>query len=192
MSIGKRLLAVLGLATVVAVSSASPASAYPDGVGPVVGLSSSVVTAGGTLTVSGSHFRGTVTLVGHSAAVDLGTTEASGPEGRFSKTVTITAEDFPPGDHTIEATDAYGDSLTVGFTVAAAGSGNGGNGNGGNGNGSGNGGSTGGGGSANGGDGGGGLAYTGVAVISVGALGVLLLIGGSFILVAGRRRKATI
>ena len=197
MNIGKRILAGLGLATVVLAFGASPASAYPDGVGPALALSASVVTPGGSLTVTGSHFLGTVTLVGHSVTVDLGTAQASGPDGTFSKTVTITAEDFPAGDHTIDATDAYGDKLTLGFAVAASGSGNGGTGNGGTGNGgNGNGGNNGGagsngGGSASGGDDGGGLAYTGVAVIGVGVLGVALLVGGSFLLIAGRRRRTT-
>ncbi len=42
-----------------------------------------------------------------------------------------------------------------------------------------------------GGSGGGNLSSTGVAVIGIGALGVVLLVGGGLLLLAGRRRNAT-
>jgi hypothetical protein len=38
----------------------------------------------------------------------------------------------------------------------------------------------------------GGLAFTGAAVIGIGALGGLLLVGGSMMVLAGRRRKANV
>ncbi len=170
MNVGKRLIAglitVLGLATVLVTFGGSSAWAYPPGTAPTLTVSASTVVQGGTLTLIGSHFSGPVDLVGHTAAVDLGTAEAGGPDGTFTKTVTITAADFPAGNHTIVATDAVGDSASVSFSVEATGTG-------------GNAGS-------------GGLAYTGVAVLSVGGVGVLLLIGGGIMLMAGKRRKATV
>ena len=47
------------------------------------------------------------------------------------------------------------------------------------------------GGSSTGGGGGGGLASTGVAVIGIGALGLILLVGGGLMLLAGKRRKVS-
>lgn len=181
MNSGKRLitglLTGLGLAIALITFGASSASAaYPPGTTPVLTASASIVTPGGTLTLSGSHFSGTVSLVGHSAPVDLGTTEASGPNGAFTKTVTITAADFPVGDHYIEATGADGDSATVSFSVVATASTGG----------------TGSGSSSGSGSTGGGLASTGVAVLSIGGFGVLLLIAGGIVLMAGKRRKATV
>ncbi len=180
MNVGKRLIAglitVLGLATVLVTFGGSSAWAYPPGTAPTLTVSASTVVQGGTLTLIGSHFSGPVDLVGHTAAVDLGTAEASGPDGTFTKTVTITAADFPAGNHTIVATDAVGDSASVSFSVEATGTG----------------GNAGSGGSSGGNSGSGGLAYTGVAVLSVGGVGVLLLIGGGIMLMAGKRRKATV
>lgn len=182
--LGAGLTAVLGLVTVLVLVGASSASAeYPPGSTPEVSASASVVTPGGTLTLSGSHFSGTVTFIGHSAPVYLGTAVASGPNGTFTKTVTITAADFPAGDHDIVASDAFGDSSTFGFTVAPVGADTSGNG----GSGSGSGGSA----SGSGGGASGGLAATGVAVLSIGGLGVLMLIGGGVVLMAGKRRKMT-
>lgn len=197
MNVGKRLIAglttVLGTVILLVGLMASPASAYPPGTAPTLAANASTVTQGSTLTLSGSGFNGTVSLVGHSASVDLGTAEAN-VDGTFTKTVTITAVDFPVGDHNIVASDSVGDSAAVYFRVEAAGSGGGVS----NGDGSGNNGGTGnnGGGVSNGGSGsngdGGGLAYTGIAVLSIGGLGVLLLTGGGIMLMAGRRRNATV
>lgn len=203
MNVGKRLIAGLitglGLAVVAVTFGASSASAaYPPGTVPVVTASASTVAQGGALTLSGSHFSGTVTFIGHSAPVFLGTTQASGPNGTFSLTVTIKASEFPAGGHYIEATDASGDRATFNFTVApasAAGGGNGSGGGNGNGNGAGAGSNAGGDGNTGGsgsGSTGGGLASTGVAVLSIGGFGTLLLIGGGIMLMAGKRRKTTV
>lgn len=175
-----RLMTGLGLAIVVVAFGASSASAYPPGTAPTLAASASTVAQGDTLTLSGTHYSGTVNLVGFSAPVDLGTATASGADGTFTKTVTITAVDFPVGNHSIVATDAVGDSSTVSFSVTAAGTGDSGVG----------GGSAG----SNGADGnsGGGLAFTGVAVMSIGGLGVLMLIVGGVMLMAGKRRKTTV
>ncbi|MDQ2737565.1 MAG: hypothetical protein M3Y35_02845 [Actinomycetota bacterium] len=192
MNAGKRLIAglttVLGTVILMVGFAASPASAYPPGTAPTLTANASTVTQGSTFTLSGTGFNGTVSLVGHSASVDLGTAEASGVDGTFTKTVTIAAVDFPVGDHSIVASDSVGDSATVTFRVEAAGTGGGGNNGGGSGN---NGGGASNGGSGSNGDGGG-LAYTGVAVLSLGGIGVLLLIGGGIMLMAGRRRNATV
>ena len=100
----------------------------------------------------------------HSAPVDLGTVTTDG-SGSFSAQVTIPSS-TTAGSHTIEALDTpTGDIATAGLTVTTG---------------------TGGGG---GGGGGGGLAGTGVAVIGIGALGLVLLVGGGLMLMAGRRRK---
>jgi len=166
-----RLMTGLGLAVVVVAFGASSASAYPPGTAPTLAAS---------LTLTGTHYSGTVNLVGFSAPVDLGTASAGGADGTFTKTVTITAVDFPVGNHSIVGTDAVGDSASVSFSVTAAGTGGSGVG----------GGSAG----SNGADGnsGGGLAFTGVAVMSIGGLGVLMLIVGGVMLMAGKRRKTTV
>ena len=203
--LGATLGTALGLAIVTVAFGGTSASAYPPGSAPTLAASASTVTQGGTITISGTHFRGTVDFVGHSAPVDLGTTTASGPDGAFTKTLTITAVDFPVGDHSIVAGDAVGDSSTFSFSVTPlapgdADGGNSGGGNGGSGGGGGGGGSGSGerdagssGGQDNGGkDSGGGLAFTGVAVVSVVSFGVLMLIGGGVLLVVGKRRKSTV
>src|SRR3954451_4990480 len=124
MNLSKRLIAgvtmALGLVSVVAAFGGSSASAYPPGAAATLTASASTVTQGDTLTVTGFHYSGTVQLVGSSAPVDLGTATASGPDGTFTKTVTITASNFPVGTHSISGTDALGDSASVSFNVVAA------------------------------------------------------------------------
>ncbi len=175
MNAGKRLIGRLatglGLAILLVAFAASPASAYPPGTAPTITGSASTVTQGGTLTVSGSGFFGTVTFA---VGVEvLGSAEATGPNGTFTKTLTIRSSDFAAGNYTIVATDSLGDRASFSFSVEAASGGTGGSG----------GGSSG---------GGGGLASTGVAVLTIGGLGVLMLIGGGVMLMVGKRRKATV
>ena len=145
------------------------ASAYPPGTAASVGVSASTIGPGGSLTVSGSGFKGTVTVT--AADPILLATVTAGADGTFSARVTLPASEFPPGNYTITASDAYGDSTSVKVTIATAAApsspstpstGNG------------------------------GLPFTGFAAASVGGLGVLLLIGGGIMLLAGRRRHATV
>lgn len=170
MSAMKRLLAALiavaGL-VIAAASLGAPASAYPAGTSPAISLSATTVPVSSSLTVFGSNFtpNKSATLTLHSTPVGLGTV-AVDSKGAFSAQVTIPAG-TTPGAHVIEALDvATGDVTSAALTVTASGTGTG----------------TG---------GGGGLAGTGVAVIGIGALGVVLLVGGGLMLMAGRRRKVT-
>ena len=169
MSAMKRLfaatLAVIGL-VIAAASLGSTASAYPAGTAPSISVSSSTVAPGGSDTVSGTNFtpNSSVSLSLHSDPVDLGTVTTDG-SGNFSAAVTIPSS-TATGSHTIEALDTpTGDVATAAITVSTSGTGTGGGG------------------------GGGGLAGTGVAVIGIGALGIVLLVGGGLMLMAGRRRK---
>lgn len=132
----------------------------------LVGNSSSV-SQGGSLGLTGSGWvaNESVNLTLHSTPVGVGTAQTDA-NGNFSATVTIPSN-TPAGSHYIEASDSYGNTATFAFTVTAAGGGN------------------------NGGGSGGGLAGTGVAVVGIGALGVVLLVGGGLMLMAGRRRKTT-
>jgi uncharacterized membrane protein len=112
---------------------------------------------------------GTVTVSGQNCDVNSpvtvsfdGTQIGSGTtdgSGNYSITVTIPS-DASPGHHTITVTGASC-SGTLGIEVVAPSSANG----------------------------GGSLAGTGVAVVGIGALGVVLLVGGGMMLLAGRRRS---
>jgi Bacterial Ig domain len=160
------LTALLAVATVlVSIFAAGSAGAYPPGTAPTLSLSSSTVGPGGSVTSSGNNF-----VPGSSVTVTLdnGTTLATltaDANGAFSASITIPAG-TAAGDHTLTATDATGESATAALTVTAAGAGGG-----------------------AGGGGGGGLANTGVAIASIGGVGLLLLIGGGLMLLAGRRRS---
>lgn len=157
--------ALVGVLALVAAAAmfAGPAGAAPYGGGATISVSSSVVAPGGTITVSGSGFEAnqTVRITLYPEAVVLGTT-TSESSGAWSATVTIPS-DTALGRHTITAMDTAGDSASVTITVTAAAGPSGG--------------------------GGGGVSTTGVAVMSIGALGVLLVAGGAVMLMAGRRRK---
>lgn len=175
MSAMKRLfavsLAVIGM-VIAAASLGVAASAYPPGIAPTIATSVSTIPQGGSLTVTGNDFtpNGQAHLSLHSAVVDLGVVSVDA-NGQFSAQVTIPASEST-GVHTIEGLDIpTGDVATATITVTGTG-----------------GGAPGGGGTG----GGGGLAGTGVAVIGIGALGVVLLVGGGLMLMAGRRRKVTI
>ncbi len=167
MSVTKRLfaavLAVIGL-VIAAASLGMPASAYPTGTAPKIALSTDTIPAGDSLTVTGQNFtpNSSADLSLHSSPVSLGSVTTDG-NGEFSAVVTIPS-DTTVGAHTIEAVDTpTGDVAVAPLTVTA---------------------------------GGGGtpppLGGTGVAVIGIGALGVVLLVGGGLMLMAGRRRKVTI
>jgi hypothetical protein len=154
------LAALFVVVTVLAsLFAAGSAGAYPPGTAPTLSLSTNVVQAGGSVRLCGDHF-----VPGSTVTVALdGTTLATGTagaNGSLCVTVTIPAG-TAAGAHTLSATDTAGESATAALTVTAAGAGGG----------------------------GGGLANTGVAIASIGGLGLLLLIGGGVMLLAGRRRS---
>jgi hypothetical protein len=158
------VVALVAIAAVIAsLLGASAANAY---LGSAVNIELSTNTAppGGSLNVTGQGFQpnSDVSLTLHSTPVSLGTAHTNGA-GSFSQGVTIPAS-TTSGSHTITAVDAAGDTASASLTVTGS-------------SGSSTPPST-------------GLAGTGVAVIGIGALGVVLLIGGGLMLLAGRRRKS--
>jgi hypothetical protein len=177
------LVAVLGM-ILAAFSFASSATAVPAGYShaPTVGVSTTSPGVGSTITVSGSGFASGETVnitvgnygVGAAHANRAGEfrTQVSLPSGLSgSQTLTATGE---TSGHTASIT------LCIGGNCGTAGGpppvNNGGVSNGG----------------ANNGGGGGILASTGVAVIGIGGLGLVLLLGGGLMLLAGRRRNAAV
>lgn len=168
MPVSKRTVAVL-LAVLAMIAAATTfavsANAAPYATAATLSVSNQTPVEGGSFVVSLSGFRANegITLTLGSTVLATGTTDSS---GSFSSTVTL-----PPGvtgQQTIVGTGASGDTSSVTITIGAA--------------------------SAAGSSGGssGGLPDTGVAVIGVGVLGVLLLIGGGFLLIAGKRRRSQV
>jgi hypothetical protein len=157
------MVAVIGM-VIAAASIGVSASAYPTGVSPRIALSTSSVPQGGSLTVTGENFtpNSDAVLSLHSTPVGLGTVSTDA-NGQFSAEITVPS-DTTPGAHTVQALDTpTGDIAAAALEVTA---------------------------------GGGGtspppIAGTGVAVIGIGALGVVLLVGGGLMLMAGRRRKVS-
>ena len=119
-------------------------------------------TAGKSITVSGkSCTPGTTVTVSLDGGTVLGTTTA-GSDGSYSIVVKIPAG--ISGSHTINVSGAgAGCSGVLPISITAS----------------------------NNGGGDGGLASTGVAVIGIGSLGVVLLVGGGLMLLAGRRRRTS-
>lgn len=154
-----------------ALGFAASASAAPYANQGTVSVSTTNPSVGGTLTVGGSGFASgeTVDLTLHSAVYQLGSTKADS-SGSFSATVTLPSG--VSGRHEIVATGVTSGvkaitSICIGSCSTAAGAGGAGS-------------------------GGGGLASTGVAVAAIGGFGLILLIGGGMLLMAGRRRKAIV
>jgi hypothetical protein len=120
----------------------------------------------GHLVVTGTDFAANeqVSLTLHTKVFAL-TTVQTDANGAFS--VEVTLPDGVTGNHTVVATGSSKDKasakLTVSNCAAAAGAG----------------GST----------GSGGLSNTGIAVLSIGGLGVLLLVGGTVLVLSARRRR---
>jgi hypothetical protein len=167
MSVSHRRLgaAVLGLVALTFTTLATSAQAAPYVNAASIALGSQVACT--TDTVSGAGFApGAVALTLQPAPVSLGSATADA-SGNFSKTVTLPSG--TDGAHTIVATQGSVTASSA-VTVDCSGSGAGGAGI-----------STG---------GGGGLSSTGVAVLGIGSLGLILLLGGGVLLVAGRRRRA--
>jgi hypothetical protein len=123
---------------------------------------------GGTITISGSGFPANDTLVItlHTKTYTLGTTTTDS-SGSYS--VTVKLPDGVSGKHTITVEDPATHKkakirITIGSAHGAAGA-------------------------ATSDSSSGGLSSTGVAVMGIGALGVVLLVGGGLMMLAGRRRK---
>jgi hypothetical protein len=157
------LVAVLGT-LVSLVLGASAAQAVP-GYTDHASISFSATGSCGHLTVSGEGFAPNeqVTLTLHTKVYTL-TTVTTDANGDFSAAVTL--PDGVDGNHKIVAVGTSGDRANGRLTLTNCG---------------GTGGQSGG--------GGGGLSNTGVAVMSIGGLGLLLLIGGTILVVSGRRRR---
>jgi hypothetical protein len=165
MSSAKRLsaavLAIVVLVFAAVTFGAGSASAYPSGTSPQIALSHNSGPVGDSVNVVGTHFtpHKTATLTFHSASFALGVVNVNG-QGAF--TVTITIPNAGVGAHTVDGLDnASGQSASADFTITASGAGGA----------------------------GGGLASTGVAVLGIASLGLVLLVGGGLMLLAGRRRK---
>lgn len=170
-----RLAAAAGLmlaAGVGGVVVAAPASAYPDGQIGTASINATVFSPGGVAVVTVENTTpGPLTMQIFSAPVTIGT-GTTGADGTGSVSGAIPAG--YSGAHTIQVTGAGGEIYPFSITVTSGGGDNGGGNGGGNGNGN-----------------GGGLANTGAAVTGIGVLGGLLVAGGVFFVVAGRRRTAS-
>lgn len=154
-------------AALVALASASDAApcAYSNCV--TLSVSTTTPPVGGTITISGTGWgaNDTVNITLHTATYPLASPTADA-SGAFTTTVTLPAG--VSGRHTIVAVDpTTGQTASVAITIGAPSAAPG---------------------AA---PGGGGLSNTGVAVISIGALGVVLLVGGGLMLLAGRRRRVS-
>jgi hypothetical protein len=146
-----------------AASFAGPANAAPYTRQPTLSINVQTPAVGATVVLTGAGYlpgvQVTVTL--HTAVTTLGSV-TSDASGGFTKSVTLPAG--VSGTHTIVgAGTGSNDSASVTITIGGS-----------------SGGGTG---------GGGGLSSTGVAVVSIGTVGIALLIGGGLMLLAGRRRR---
>jgi hypothetical protein len=148
--------------------AAGSAGAAPYVRQPNLAINTQTPAIGATVTLTGTGYVAgtTVTLTLHSTPVTLGTVTPNA-SGNFTTAVALPAG--VSGTHTIVgAGNATNDSASVTIDIGGSGTG---------------GGSSGGGGS---------LSSTGVAVLSIGSIGVLLLLGGGAMLLAGRRRKLSV
>lgn len=173
-----RTLAVLGI-MVASVGFASSANAAPYTKAPSIAVSTTNPAEGSTIDVSGTDFDAdsTVTLTLYSQPYALGsvTTDSS---GAFAASVTL--PDGVTGTHTIVGQGPSSSaSVIIEIYAVNQDSGNSGNAAGANGSGSSGSGS------------GGGLASTGFAVAGIGVVGLGLLVGGTVLLLSGRRRKVS-
>jgi hypothetical protein len=169
-TIGALLTFLIGSTAATAAPAAAPSStspgSYPPGSGPTVSLNKSTARAGTDVTVSGHGFTpGSVALTLHTAVKSLGTATADS-KGNFSQSVTLPGSET--GHHQICGTNSAG-TACADITITDRGAGGENNGPGG---------------------GTGGVSNTGVAVMSIGGIGVLLVIAGGFMLFAGRRTQA--
>jgi hypothetical protein len=161
------VIAAIG-AAVTSLSFAGPAAAAPYTRQPTLSVNIQTPAVGATIVVTGTDFvAGTsISVTLHTAVISLGSVTPNA-SGAFTTSIALPAT--VSGTHTIVAAGpASNDTASVTITI---------------------GGSTAIGGGVGG--GGGGLSNTGVAVMSIGTLGVLLLIGGGLLLLTGRRRRVS-
>jgi hypothetical protein len=172
MTAAKRVLYALGVAALAVLAfSIAPVSsdAVPDCARscPSLAVDTTTPVAGGAFRVTGSGYGAyhAVTLELHPHRYPLGT---AGTDDAGSFQATVRLPDGVTGRHTILATDrATKDTARQVIRIAGGRRGSG----------------T---------DGGASPAYTRVALIGLGAVGVVLFIGGGLLLVAGRRRHLSI
>ncbi len=156
-----------------ATAFAASSQAAPYTHAPALSVSNTCPSVGAAITVVGTDFvpGSNVTLTLRTQTFPLGSVTADA-SGGFTASVTLPSE--VTGSHTIvaagAATTTNSNTATAGITIACSGVGG-----------------TGGGG----GGGGGGLATTGIAVIGIGSLGLVLLLGGGLMLLAGKRRRVS-
>jgi hypothetical protein len=174
MPVTKRLIAALfalGAMLVASVATAGSSTADPYSHHMSCSVNVSNPRAGGTITIRciGAHHDVDLTIILHSRAVFLGTmtTDAS---GKASRSVTLPAG--LTGHHTLIIHDPLGRTSAIPLTISSSGTAGQATNTGTNGT-------------------GGTTAFTGVAVIGIGALGLVLLVGGGMVLLLGRRRKGT-
>ena len=161
-------LSVLACAILALFAFAGTASAYPPGTSPAISLDHNSGPVGDAVQVTGSHFtpNASARLEFHSTVVVLSTVSTDGSGGFVT---TIHVPNVALGGHDVVGVDvSTGDTASAAFTVTGAGTG----------------------GTSGSGSGGGGIANTGVAVVGILSVGFVLLVGGSLMVMAGRRRKA--
>lgn len=143
-------------------------TSYPANNNCTYTISVTIVTPGGTITftITGifTPFE-SITIYIHSTPVVVGHLTADA-HGNVSGTVTVPA-DTPPGQHTLEAVGANGQTASIPFTVSAT-----------------PGSTTGASGSSS-----GSLPFTGADIAAMSAVGAALIIGGGVAFTTGRRRK---
>jgi hypothetical protein len=164
MTVVKAFAAVLtALAALILGATAAAATPYVSGA--TCSVTDGTPAVGGRDTVNCTDFGGhdTVQFTLHSATYPLGSavTDADG-----AVTIDITLPDGVDGKHQIRAFDPTTNQLAS-VDINIGGTGTGGEENGG---------------------GGGPTAITGVAIFGLGGLGVLLVVGGALVLLAGRRK----
>ena len=115
---GAALLAALVLGLATAQTPAFAQGAYPVVEGTLTALSSTTVTEGGTITITGGGFApgSTEDITAASAVTFLGTTTA---DATGIITATVSLADLAPGRHTIMVTgpDATGGELELSLVV---------------------------------------------------------------------------
>jgi hypothetical protein len=161
------LIVMFAMIIAVVTFAGSANAVGPYTIQPTVSVSNQAPAAGSSITFSGSGFA-----AGEKVTISLDNGKQfpsvfANASGAFSETITLPAG--VTGTHTITATGTTsGHSASIKIQVAGVGA---------------SGGTT---------ASGSGLAFTGASVIGIIALGVLLLVGGGLMLLAGRRRKAKI
>jgi hypothetical protein len=160
-------VALLGLLLGGLLAVATAASATPYVPGATCSVTDGTPPVGGPVTVNASDFGAydDIQFTLHTVTYPLGSATS---DGAGSVSITTGLPDGVAGNHTIQAYDPTTNQLCS-VDVNIGGSGSGGEGT-----------------------GGGPTAVTGVAIFALGGLAVLLLVGGGLLVLAGRRRKASV